>query len=84
MTWPFQRYRGVIGLSGGLFGPPGLVRNDVGSMGGTPVFLGCSDVDPHIPLERVHESAETFRRMGAVVDENGAHALPLAGADPRS
>jgi predicted esterase len=56
-------------VSGGLIGPLGLVRNDVGSMGGTPVFLGCSDVDPHIPLERVHESAETLRRMGGVVDE---------------
>ena len=33
------------------------------------MFLGCSDVDGHIPLERVHESAEVFRRMGAAVDE---------------
>jgi predicted esterase len=33
------------------------------------VFLGCSDIDPHIPLERVHESAEVFRGMGATVDE---------------
>ena len=35
---------------------------------GTPVFLGCSDVDNHIPLERVHETADVFRRMGARVD----------------
>jgi predicted esterase len=64
-----KRYGGVVGLSGGLIGPPGLVRNDVGSLNGTPALLGCSDVDPHIPLERVHESAETFRRMGGAVDE---------------
>jgi predicted esterase len=64
-----KRYGAVVGLSGGLIGPPGLVRNDVGSMGGTPVFLGCSDVDPHIPLERVHESTDIFRRLGGVVDE---------------
>jgi predicted esterase len=64
-----KRYGGVAGLSGGLIGPPGLVRNNVGSLNGTPVLLGCSDVDPHIPLERVHESAETFRRMGGAVDE---------------
>jgi predicted esterase len=38
-------------------------------MDGTPVFLGCSDADAHIPLERVRESAEVFRRMGAAVDE---------------
>lgn len=64
-----KRYGGVVGLSGGLIGPPGMVRNDVGSLNGTPVLLGCSDVDPHIPLERVHESAETFRRMAGAVDE---------------
>jgi predicted esterase len=33
------------------------------------VFLGCSDVDPHIPVARVHESADVFRRMHASVDE---------------
>ena len=46
-----QRYGGVIGLSGGLIGPPGAPRNDHGDLEGTPVFLGCSDVDPHIPLD---------------------------------
>jgi predicted esterase len=33
------------------------------------VFLGCSDVDPHIPVERVRESAEVLRRLDANVDE---------------
>lgn len=64
-----RRYHAVIGLSGGLIGPPGTPREYAGSLDGTPVFLGCSDIDPHIPLERVHESAEVFRRMGASVDE---------------
>jgi predicted esterase len=64
-----QRYAAVIGLSGGLIGPPGTPRSYTGSLAGTPVFLGCSDIDPHIPLERVHESAEVFRALGAVVDE---------------
>ena len=63
------RYAGVFALSGGLIGPPGTPRNYAGSFGGTPVFLGCSDVDPHIPLERVHESADVFGRMDANVDE---------------
>jgi predicted esterase len=63
------RYGGVVGLSGGLIGPPGPPRDYAGSLDGTPVFLGCSDIDPHIPLERVHESADVFRRMGAAVDE---------------
>jgi predicted esterase len=64
-----RRYAGVVALSGGLIGPPGVPRDYDGSFDGTPVFLGCSDVDPHIPLARVRESAATFRRMGALVDE---------------
>lgn len=64
-----RRYAAVAALSGGLIGPPGTPRDYAGTCDGTPVFLGCSDVDPHIPLERVHESADVFRRMGAVVDE---------------
>ena len=64
-----RRYAAVIGLSGGLIGPPETPRTYPGSAGGTFVFLGCSDVDPHIPLERVQETAEVFRSLGAVVDE---------------
>jgi predicted esterase len=64
-----DRYAGVFALSGGLIGPPGTPRNYRGSFAGTPVFLGCSDVDPHIPLERVRESGEVFLRMNAKVDE---------------
>jgi predicted esterase len=64
-----RRYAGVFGLSGGLIGPAGTPRNYAGSLDGTPVFLGCSDIDPHIPLGRVRESSDVFRRMGANVDE---------------
>ena len=62
-------YKAVVGLSGGLIGPPGTPRDYPGSLGGAPVFLGCSDIDAHIPLARVRESADVFRRMGAAVDE---------------
>lgn len=61
------RYGGVIGLSGGLIGPPGTPREYPGSLAGTPVFLGCSDVDPHIPKARVEETAEVLEGMGAAV-----------------
>jgi predicted esterase len=61
------RYGGVVGFSGGLIGPPGTVWNYPGSLSGTPVFLGCSDVDPHIPKARVEESAAVLSRMGARV-----------------
>ena len=63
-----RRYHAVLGFSGGVIGPPGTPRAYGGSLEGTPLFLGCSDIDPHIPLERVHETADVFRRLQAGVD----------------
>lgn len=60
-------YGAIIAFSGGLIGPPGTPRNYDGSLNGTPAFLGCSDVDPHIPVERVNETEDVLRRMGADV-----------------
>ena len=62
-----HRYGGVAGLSGGLIGPDGTPRDYPGSLEGTPVFLGCSDVDFHIPKERVQFSAEVLRKLGGNV-----------------
>ena len=64
------RYGGVICYSGGLIGPPGTQWDSrKNAMNHAPVFLGCSDVDPHIPKDRVDESAEAFRQAGASVTE---------------
>ena len=62
-----RRYGGVVGLSGGLIGPDGTPRDYPANFDGTPVFLGCSDIDPHIPMPRVVEAGEVFKRMGADV-----------------
>jgi len=62
-----RRYGGVVGLSGGLIGPDGTPRNYPDEFEGTPVFLGCSDVDPHIKKDRVLEAAGVFTRLGAQV-----------------
>jgi predicted esterase len=64
-----RRYGAVVGLSAGLIGPPGQPRNYTGAFFGTPVFLGCSDVDMHIPLASVEEADEVLTGMGAVVDK---------------
>ena len=63
-----KRYGGVAGLTGGLIGPDGTPRDYQGSLDGTPVFLGCSDVDPHIPTRRVEEAAEVLTRLGGEVE----------------
>jgi phospholipase/carboxylesterase len=64
-----QRYGGIVGLSGGLIGPEGAPRDYAGGLAGTPVFLGCSDTDPHIPLERVHETTYLLNALGGSVTE---------------
>jgi len=64
-----QRYGGVAVLSGALIGPPEIPRNYTGSFADTPIFLGCSDVDFHIPKERVQDSTIILRQLGAAVTE---------------
>ena len=64
-----RRYGGLIGLSAGLIGPEGTPRDYAGSLAGTPTYLGCSDIDSHIPLERVRESTRVLGQLGAEVRE---------------
>lgn len=64
-----RRYGGLLLFSGGLIGPPGTPRDYGGSLEGTPVFIGCSDVDFHIPLERVQETTAVLSQLGAAVTE---------------
>jgi predicted esterase len=62
-----RRYGGVAGLSGGLIGPDSTSRNYPGSLEDTPVFLGCSDIDFHVPKERVTLSAQVLQKLGGKV-----------------
>jgi len=71
-----RRWGGVVGLSGGVIGPPGTTWDRPRGIAGTPVFLGCSNVDPHIPEPRVHETRDLFTRLGAVVDERIYPGMP--------
>ena len=62
-----RRYGGLLIFSGGLIGPPGTPRTYSGSLAGTPIFVGCSDADFHIPLQRVEETADVLAELGGAV-----------------
>jgi len=64
-----RRYGGVVALSGGLIGEEIDTDDYEGDLEGTPAFLGCSDVDPHIPVERVHITAEVLEQLGGDVEK---------------
>jgi phospholipase/carboxylesterase len=62
-----RRYGGLLGLSGALIEHGDAPRDYPGSLAGTPVFLGCSDADFHIPAGRVERSAELLMAQGGEV-----------------
>ena len=62
-----QRYGGVIALTGGLLGDTVDVSNYAGDFAGTPIFIGSSDHDPHVPETRIDESEVILRQLGAEV-----------------
>lgn len=64
-----QRYGGVVALSGGLIGSVIHAESYSGSFENTPVFLGCSARDPHIPQRRVKQTADILQRLGASVTQ---------------
>ncbi|MEF8851638.1 MAG: dienelactone hydrolase family protein [Haloarculaceae archaeon] len=64
-----RRFGGVVAFSGGVIGEEIDTGEYEGSLAGTPAFVGCSDVDPHIPVERVHVTAEVLERLGADVEK---------------
>ena len=62
-----QRYAGLIAFTGGLIGAPGTELAHAGDLAGTPAFFGSGDPDPHVPWQRVEESATVLKAMGAAV-----------------
>ena len=64
-----RRYGAVIGLSAGLIGPDAAARAYAGTLAGTPTFIGCSDIDAHIPLRRVQDTSRILRALGGHVVE---------------
>jgi predicted esterase len=71
-----RRYGAIMPLTGGLIGPPETPREYVGSLEGTPVFLGTSDPDSHVPVERVQETAMVLERLGGLVEVRRYAGMP--------
>jgi phospholipase/carboxylesterase len=62
-----QRFGGVVAFTGGLIGDQIQPEKYSGDFLGTPVFIGGSDRDFHVPASRIKESAELLKTMGAEV-----------------
>ena len=67
VTRQATRYGGLIAFTGGLIGDKLYMENYAGDFSGTPVFIGTSDPDPHVPVERVNASAAVLTGMHASV-----------------
>jgi predicted esterase len=63
-----RRYGALIAFTGGLIGPPGSDLRHSGSLEGMPALFSSGDPDPHVPCQRVEESAAVLREMGAKVE----------------
>jgi predicted esterase len=70
------RYGALLAFTGGLIGPPGTRFNYPGDLSGTPCFFGAGDPDPHVPWNRVKESASVFSTLGGVVTLRRYPGLP--------
>ena len=64
-----NKYGGVTAFTGGLIGNKIYFENYSGNFSGTPVFIGSSDPDMHVPVERVHATTQLLKSMGADVTE---------------
>jgi len=62
-----QRWGGVAAFTGGLIGDTINLQNYKGNFEGTPVFIGSSDPDMHVPVERVEATTAQLQSMNADV-----------------
>jgi phospholipase/carboxylesterase len=62
-----RQYGGIIAFTGGLIGQEPNLSRYKGSFEGTPVFIGSSDNDPHVPESRINQTEVILSRMGAKV-----------------
>lgn len=64
-----NKYGGVAAFTGGLIGDKIYPQNYKGDFGEAPIFIGTSDPDPHVPVERVYATTNILKSMHAAVTE---------------
>ena len=64
-----DKYGGVVAFTGGLIGDKIYSENYKGDFQGTPIFIGTSNPDQHVPVERVYATANILKNMNAAVTE---------------
>lgn len=74
-----QPFGGIFILSGGIIGDSVKTERYSGDFKSTPIFLGCSDIDAHVPLHRVQDSSNVFKNLSANITEkiypNAPHSI---------
>lgn len=70
-----RRYGSVIAFTGGLIGDKIYPENYSGDFDGTPVYIGSSDIDPHVPLQRIYASENIIRDMGGDIKVDVFHGM---------
>ena len=63
------KYGGIVAFTGGLIGDTILTENYTGDFNKTPIFIGSSNPDPHVPVERVYETTKVLKNMNAIVTQ---------------
>ncbi len=71
-----DRYAGLFALSGGLIGETVDIDAYSGDLQNTPVFICASDIDPHIPLQRVKDTTSVLKKLNADVNEKIYPGMP--------
>lgn len=74
-----KKYGGVVAIIGGLIGEHINTGNYLTDFGGTRIYLGTSDPDSHVPVERVEQTAAILKNKSAGVElrihKNAGHTI---------
>jgi|SRR5690606_32890245 len=74
-----QQFGGAVAIIGGVIGEKINKENYNGDFQQTPIFIGTSHPDFHVPIERVHDTENILKEMNAAVTlkiyENFGHSI---------